>query len=187
MKLKKMFNKNKKAQAIVEFALIFPILIASIMCIFEFGLLLKNYLGLNYALGRAAKEAAFCRGQQESNIKVIKKLLEGAVALNTFNLRIVSSTGALYGPYKLSGNKIYDFNDNEITSIGEELFFYNDNGTPNNPSDDFKVDPVNVSLPSYAKIRVRYTHTMINAQILGLEEQGTFNLELTMQARLAPQ
>ncbi len=178
---------NKKAQAIVEFALIFPILIATIMCIFEFGLLLKNYLGLNYALGRAAKEAAFCRGQQDADIKVIKKLLEGAAALNTVNLRVVSPTNALFGPYKLSGGKVFDFNNVEVTSIGEELFFYNDNGTPNDLSDDVKVNPSNAALPSYAKIRVRYTHTMINAQILGLEKQGTFNLELTMQARLAPQ
>jgi hypothetical protein len=178
---------NKKAQAIVEFALIFPILIATIMCIFEFGLLLKNYLGLNYALGKAAKEASFCRGQQGADLKVLKKLLEGAAALNSLNLRIISSTNALYGPYKLVGGKVKDFNDVEITSIGEELFFYNDNGTPNDLTDDIKVDASDASLPSYAKIRVRYTHTMINAQILGLEKQGTFNLELTMQARLAPQ
>ncbi|HOD41414.1 MAG TPA: TadE/TadG family type IV pilus assembly protein [Candidatus Wallbacteria bacterium] len=180
--------KNKKAQAIVEFALIFPILIATIMCIFEFGLLLKNYLGLNYALGKAAKEAAFCRGQEGADVKVIKSLLASATALNYTNLRIVSSTGQLYGPYKLGPNKsLLDANNLEVTSIGEELFFYNDNGTPNNPSDDTKVNPANASMPSYAKIRVRYTHTLINAQILGLEKQGTFNLELTMQARLAPQ
>ncbi len=178
---------GKKAQALVEFALIFPILVISIMCIFEFGLLLKNYLGLNYALGKAAKEASFCRGQQEADLKVIKKLLENAAALNAANLRIVSSSNALLGPFKLSGGKVFDFNDTEVTSIGEELFFYNDSGTPNDLSDDRVVDPSNAALPSYAKIRLRYTHTMINAQILGLEKQGTFNLELTMQARLAPQ
>lgn len=183
----KIITGNKKAQAIVEFALIFPILIATIMCIFEFGLLLKNYLGLNYALGKAAKEAAFCRGQQDADIKVIKKLLEGAAALNSFNIRFISPTNALFGPYKLAGGKLKDFNDNEVTSIGEELFFYNDNGTPNNLTDDYRVSASEASQPSYAKIRVRYTHTMINAQILGLEKQGTFNLELTMQARLAPQ
>jgi|GEM_PF-5289902 len=178
---------NKKAQALVEFALVFPIIIATIMCIFEFGLLLKNYLGMNFALGKAAKEAALCRGQQNSDLKVIKVLLENAVAFSSTNLRFISPTNRVHGPYKLKDETVCDMNNTPVTSIDEELFFFGDSGTPNNTSDDFTVDPSNASLPSYAKIRVRYTHTMINALILGLEKQGTFNLELTMQSRLTPQ
>lgn len=178
-------NLFKKAQSLVEFALVLPLLVVIIMAIFEFGLLLKNYLGLNYALNKALKEAYYCRGQINADIKVIKKFLENSFVLNTKNLVFISSTNKLYGPYKLENGKIKNFNNEEITTIDENLFFFNDNNTPTNESDDIAVNPINSSLPSYAKIKVRYQHTLLHAQILGLTNYGTFNLILTSNIRVA--
>lgn len=187
-------NKNKKAQALVEFALIFPIVIMTVMGIFEFGFLLKNYLGMNYALGKAAKEASMCRGQMNSGLKVVKALLKGAFLIDYNCLQILAPNGTLYGPYKLDANEnVCTVNDVVVTGFPDDLFFYSDRGTPNDPTDDLTVDPVNMTVPNYGKITAIYTHTMLCASIMGLNSDrsfkgmaGTFVLKLSMQARLAP-
>jgi len=187
-------NKNKKAQATVEFALIFPIVIMTVMGIFEFGFLLKNYLGMNYALGKAAKEASMCRGQMGSCLKVVKALLKGAFMIDYNCLQILGPDGTIYGPYKLdSTENVLTANNEAVTTFPAEVFFYSDSGTPNNPSDDLTVEPSNAALPSYAKITAIYGHTMLCASIMGLNPDrsfkgmsGTFILKLSMQARLAP-
>jgi len=180
-------NNNKKAQSIVEFALVFPILIMMIMGMFEFGFLLKNYLGMNFALGKATKEAVLCRGQIGADLKVIKELLKGAFLIDTTCMKIIGPGNSLYGPYKLNGESVCDVNDNVITNIGQEIFYYNDMTTPNNPADDAIVDPSAFTGTGYAKISVMYTHTMLCAQILGADMAGTFILKLTAQSRMAPQ
>lgn len=187
---------NKKAQALVEFALIFPILVMTIMGIFEFGLLIKNYLGLNYTLGKASREALLCRGQSNADLKVLKSLLKNGYSIDTTQLFIIGPNGTNYGPYKLgAGDSVCDINNNPVTSIGTNLFFFNDNGTPENLTDDYAVDPANSSLPSYAKLNVFYTHTMLCAAILGMDSNrsftggmsGTFILKLSMMVRLTPE
>lgn len=190
------FNKKtgNKAQAMVEFALVFPILIMTIMAIFEFGFLLKNYIGMNYALGKASAESSLCRGQINSELKVVGALLKASFLIDNRNLQIVAPSGHLLGPYKLgSGDVVCNMNDEPVLAFGEPLFFFSDSGTSNDLTDDITVDVTNPALPSYAKIVVIYTHTMLCSSIIGLDGNrgfagmsGTFILKLSSQARLAP-
>lgn len=181
-------RKWKKAQALVEFALVLPILVASIMAIFEFGLLVKNYLGVNYALNQASKTAALCRGTINADIKVIRAILENCVMIDSTMLSIEGPNGTTYGPFKLdSHSNVVKASDGQaVNSIAQEIFFYKDNGTPNDLRDDFTVNPAVAGLPSYASITVSYRHVLLNAAILGFESQGTFNLKMNAKTRLAP-
>jgi len=91
--LKNNKNINRKAQAIVEFALVLPILVALMMAIIEFGLLFKNYLGLNHALNKAAKTASLSRGTANADLKVIKAFLKNCYIINiqAYNHHFTSS------------------------------------------------------------------------------------------------
>ena len=51
-------NNRREGQAVVEFALVLPVLILIIVGIIEFGLLMNNYLVVTYAAREGARSAA---------------------------------------------------------------------------------------------------------------------------------
>lgn len=55
--MKKFFLKNNKGQALVEFAVIVPILLLILMGIFEFGRIFNTYLIINHASREGARSA----------------------------------------------------------------------------------------------------------------------------------
>lgn len=52
------YTTRRKGQGIVEFALVFPILIVTILAMIEFGMYLKDNLGLHYATLNASRTVA---------------------------------------------------------------------------------------------------------------------------------
>jgi len=179
------YEKDERAQAMVEFALILPILVALMMAIFEFGFLLKNYLGLNYAISRGAKEAMMCRGQMNADLKVVRSIIKSCAVIDAASVRIVSPTGEELGPYHLDTEEnVLDSQEVQVT-FPNELFFYSDGNTPNYSGDDTRVDPSNPALPSYAKIQLRFIHQMINPFVFGYNG-GTFILYMNTIVRLPP-
>ncbi len=185
--LKINIKNNKKAQAIVEFALVLPVLIAVMMGIIEFGLLLKNYLGVNHALNKAAKVASLSRGTSSADIKVIRAFLKNCYIVNSRNIVFISKTNVEYGPYILDSNEtVCSVNNIPIVALPEELFFRNDRLTPTDVTDDTPADPVNINFNGYAEINVKYTHTFINALILGFQNAGTTQFRLKTTVRMVP-
>lgn len=64
-------NKNQKGQAIVEFALVVPLLLIFIMAIIEFGFMFNAYLTISSASREAARVGAVGASNTEVELMVI--------------------------------------------------------------------------------------------------------------------
>lgn len=80
----KKFLKNNKGQAIVEIAIIIPILILIIMTIFEFGRIFNTYLIVTHASREGARSAAL----GSDNIQVVQTVNNSIYYLDSSKLTI---------------------------------------------------------------------------------------------------
>lgn len=83
MTIKKLL-KNNKGQAIVEIAIIIPILILIIMTIFEFGRIFNTYLIVTHASREGARSAAL----GSDNIQVVQTVNNSIYYLDSSKLTI---------------------------------------------------------------------------------------------------
>lgn len=74
--------KNKKGQAMVEMAIVIPILLMILMGIFEFGRIFNTYLILTNASREGARSAAV----GHSDTEIIQKINNAVVYLDSSNL-----------------------------------------------------------------------------------------------------
>lgn len=77
-KIKLKMKQKKKGQAMVEFALLMPILILLIMGLLEFGLILNTYLAMN----NAAREGARAGISGATDVQIQTAVLNTSPSLN---------------------------------------------------------------------------------------------------------
>lgn len=77
--------KNKKGQAMVEMAIVIPILLIVLMGIFEFGRIFNSYLILTNASREGARSAAL----GDSDTEITQKINNAVVYLDSTNLTII--------------------------------------------------------------------------------------------------
>ena len=142
----------------VEFGLVFPILVITMMAVIEFGLLLREYLALNYMLTQAAKEASLLRGASDPDVRVAKVMLGNLGGLDPSRLTFDLGDGATLGPLFLSGDTLVDTAETEVGQPAVSWFFRDDNGTPGDTSDDTAGSVGATGNADYARIGVNYLH-----------------------------
>jgi hypothetical protein len=98
------------------------------------------------------------RGVQNGDLNVVKNILERTYGLDPQRLQIVLDNGNTHGPYFLDGDDVEDGNGNIMTGFPEPLFFFDDNGTPSDSSDDTPTTASNRAA-NYIKITLSYTHS----------------------------
>ncbi|MCX7923419.1 MAG: pilus assembly protein [Clostridia bacterium] len=78
------FNPGKKGQAVVETALILPIIVLILMGIIDFGLLFNNYIVITNASREGARSAAI--GKTDSNI--VSSVINATTTLEQSQIRV---------------------------------------------------------------------------------------------------
>jgi len=150
-------RRRPAGQAMVEFGLVFPFLVVTIMAIIEFGLLLREYLAVNFMLTQAAKEASLLRGVSDFDLRVARSLLGNAGGLDPSRLTINLPGGGTAGPLFLSNGVVVDALGNPVAQPAPSFFFLDDNETPGDTSDDTRAGP-GAATADYARISVTYLH-----------------------------
>lgn len=151
------FRRRRRGQALVEFGLVLPILVLVMVAILEFGFLVKDFLSVNYLCSQAVKEAARMRGDTQGDLRLAQYILERTYGLFPDRLRIVSGSGTSHGPLYLDGTgAVIDGDGADVTGFSEPLFFFSDNGTPGNTSDDTGMGSTFDA--SYVTVTLSYTH-----------------------------
>lgn len=160
-----------RGQAMVEFALVLPILVMTLLAIVEFGFLLREYLALNYLVSQAAEEASLLRGVSSGDVRVLRTMLRNAGGLDPTRMRIILGDGSSYGPVFLSGTDVTDEAGSVIESPPTSMFFYGDNGTPNDTTDDVAT-LAGDRAAALARISVSYLHRNLGPypEFMGLRE-----------------
>jgi hypothetical protein len=150
---------RRKGQSLVEFALVLPMLMLVIIALIEFSYLVKNFIALNYAAGRAAKEGASMRGIADANIEIVKQVLENSASLDPSKIFYLDENHVEYGPFGLQNQGLVDSGEVSVLQI-PDIFFHNDNGTPKNRTDD-TVTHADADGVAYVTVRLRFEHEML--------------------------
>lgn len=86
MKFYKMYLKNKRGQAMVEFALILPLLLLLILGMIDFGRVINAYLVANHASREGVRQAAV--GKSDSEIVSIVNLTTASLDSSSISITI---------------------------------------------------------------------------------------------------
>lgn len=158
------FLKNRKrnpGQSMVEFALVLPILVLFFIGTIEIGLIINDYIALNRAVSDAARYGSTLVGYSSAEVLVLGKLLDGlGENIKKQNLRVIAKSGTKYGPYTKSTTGTITAGGTAITTLSENLFFRNDNNTPNTFTDDLAASPLDFRC-SYVEVSVEYDHDVV--------------------------
>jgi len=76
-------RSNEKGQALVEFALVLPVLLLVVTGMLVFGVYLNNYITLTDAVGTGARQLAISRGQTTDPCKLAVTAIENAAPFLT--------------------------------------------------------------------------------------------------------
>lgn len=112
------FLKNKKGQALIEFAIILPIIILILMGIMEFGVMLNSYLKIE----NASREAARAGIVGASDVEIEALVTQVSPSLDSNNLQVTISPAEAY---RVSGGTLtvtVTYNYPMITPIISNLF-----------------------------------------------------------------
>lgn len=151
-------SRRRRGQAMVEFAMVLPIMVMVFMAIIEFGFLLRSYLAVNYMASQAIKEASLLRGDNQGELNILKALLRNSQGLDPSRIRLIDPQGMARGPFFLEGDTLVDQFANPITgTAGHQFLFFDEAGTPADTSDDTAVAG-SVTTADYVKLTVEYTH-----------------------------
>ncbi len=106
MNLKSHIQRNEKGQAMVEFAMILPILITLVFGIIQFGIVFNHYLTLTDAVRAGARQAAVSRTLPVSGDPVqtaknrVKSAAAGSISLTDSDITVT--------PKNLSGGATFE-------------------------------------------------------------------------------
>lgn len=91
----------EKGTAMVEFALVLPVLLLVMTGIFSFGIVLNNYLELTDAVAVGAQQLAIQRGASTDPCSVVASAINNAAPyLSSSNIQLTFVlNGTTYGPY----------------------------------------------------------------------------------------
>jgi Flp pilus assembly protein TadG len=95
--------RGEPGQAMVEFALVLPILMLVILGIIKFGILYNNWLQLTDGVRSGARQYAVERGQSAPCTDSAQAIVNAAGALSTDNLTGSVVEGATTWSFKVSG------------------------------------------------------------------------------------
>ncbi len=156
------FVCKRKGQSMVEFALVFPILLLFFVGIMQIGFLLNDYISLNRAVAEACRFGSTLVGYSSAEVMIVGKLLDSlGENIKKPNLRIVSFTNQKHGPFfKNVSGEIVNSCGTVVSAFAEPLFFRNDNNTPDDFSDDFSLRPPRFDC-TYISVRVEYDHEVV--------------------------
>ncbi len=103
--MKLMRYRNERGQAIVEFALVLPILMAILLGIIQFGIIFNNYITLTDATRAGARKAAVSRFLNDNGASAKQAVLDSATGLDQTVLSpTVSVTAA--PDWSMAGNQV---------------------------------------------------------------------------------
>lgn len=97
MKASRIIRKNERGQAMVEFAIIVPILLVVLLGIMQLGIVYNNWVTLTDAARAGARKGAVCRSgcSPDATTATTNAVKNSAADLNQSNLSVsVSSTWA---------------------------------------------------------------------------------------------
>jgi Flp pilus assembly protein TadG len=80
------FARREEGQAMVEFAIVLPVLLLIVLGIIQFGMLFKNYIALTDAVRVGARQAAVSRTLPNPEQVAIARVQRAAVGLDTNRL-----------------------------------------------------------------------------------------------------
>ena len=110
--------KNQKGQALVEFAIVLPLILLIVLGIVQFGMLLNSYLSLT----NAAREGARTGVIGGNNYDIIETIINTSPTLNPSKMTIVPSPAE---GYRVSGGTLtvsIDYNYEFTVPIISSLF-----------------------------------------------------------------
>ncbi len=171
-----------KGQSMVEFALVFPVLLVFFIGIMQLGFLINDYIAINRAVAETCRFGSTLVGYSSAEVLIVGKLLDSlGENIKKEHLKIVSFTSQKYGPYyKNVYGQLVNSNGQNVNSFDVPLFFRSDNNSPNNFSDDLAVRPSYFDC-SYVSVRVEYAHQviipfadLINASTVPLKVSSTW-------------
>jgi Flp pilus assembly protein TadG len=103
--MKLMRYRNERGQAIVEFALVLPILMAILLGIIQFGIIFNNYITLTDATRAGARKAAVSRFLNDNGASAKQAVIDSAQGLDPAVLTpTVSVTAA--PDWSMAGNQV---------------------------------------------------------------------------------
>lgn len=82
------FSRREEGQAMVEFAIVLPVLLLIVLGIIQFGMLFKNYIALTDAVRVGARQAAVSRTLPNPEQVAIARVQRAAVGLSTNRLQV---------------------------------------------------------------------------------------------------
>lgn len=106
--------KNIRGQAMIEFALVMPILMLVIFVFLQLGILLNNYLILNHLAREGARYAAVNSDYDSDTTTYVQSIIPSMINQNNLTIAVSPSEG---DSTRTRGNPItvtltYDFSDN---------------------------------------------------------------------------
>jgi Flp pilus assembly protein TadG len=75
-------RRREEGQAMVEFALVLPVLLLVLLAIMKFGLMFENYLTLTDAVRSGARQLAIDRGTTDACTPAVQRVQSAAAGLN---------------------------------------------------------------------------------------------------------
>jgi Flp pilus assembly protein TadG len=84
-------RRGEEGQAMVEFALVLPVLLLVLVAILKFGLTFENYLTLTDAVRAGSRQLAVGRGSANACTSATNLVQSSASGLNTANLTVTTS------------------------------------------------------------------------------------------------
>ena len=103
--------RDERGQALVEFALVLPILALLLFAIVQFGIVFTQYLALTDAVRAGAREAAVSRLAPDPAVSVESSVRRAAVNLDQAELTVsVASTWRRGDPVTVSARYPYELN-----------------------------------------------------------------------------
>ena len=91
-------RNRESGQAMVEFALVLPVLLLILLAILKFGLLFENYLTLTDAVRSGARTLAIGRGTANACTPAVAQVKASAGSLNQSSLTVSTSTITFTSP-----------------------------------------------------------------------------------------
>jgi Flp pilus assembly protein TadG len=88
MTSKRHLIRNQKGQALVEFAIVLPILLLLVFGIIQFGILFNNYLTLTDAVRAGARQAAVSRTLSDQTGPAKNRVIQAAANLRLSDLDV---------------------------------------------------------------------------------------------------
>ena len=93
-RLSRVQGRSQNGQAIVEFALVLPILMASLLGIIQFGIVFNNYITLTDATRAGARKAAVSRFLNDNGASAKQAVIDAATGLDQSKLNPTISVTA---------------------------------------------------------------------------------------------